>query len=129
MSPATSKQIQVHGLEQVEANIQRLINGNWNDAKKGLLQETNGVLKDAIPQTPIEFGPLRWSGAVDEIKETKTEYELMIGFHTDYAAAVHENLEAHHPKGKAKYLEDPLMARVDDIPKNIAKRIKAGMRV
>lgn len=129
MSPATSKQIQVHGLEQVEANIQRLINGNWNDAKKAFLQETNIVHGEAQKETPVEFGVLRRSGSVDEIKETKKEYDLMIGFHTDYAAAVHENLEARHPKGKAKYLEDPLMARVDDIPKNIAKRIRAGMKV
>jgi hypothetical protein len=66
---------------------------------------------------------------VEEIKETKKEYVIAIGFNTEYAAAVHENLNAHHTVGKAKYLEDPLMARVDDIPKNIAKRVKAGMKL
>lgn len=123
-----SPQLHITGLTEVEANINRLIRDNWKDGKKGLLQEANIVLNKSIQETPREFGNLRRSGTVEETKETKKEYEVAIGFPMGYAAAVHENLTAHHPVGKAKYLEDPLMARVDDIPKNIAKRIRAGMR-
>lgn len=126
MSP---KQLKVTGEELVNANIQRTIKENWNDAKKALLKEGNIILNDSIKQTPLEFGDLRRSGTVEEVKDTKKEYVIAIGFNTEYAAAVHENLNAHHPVGKAKYLEDPLMARIDDIPKNIAKRVKAGMRL
>lgn len=125
----TSKQIHITGLDQVEMNINRLIRNNWTDAKKGLLQEANIVLNHAIPQTPREYGDLRRSGAVEETKDTKREYEVTIRFNESYAAAVHENLNAHHDIGKAKYLEDPLMARVDDVPKNIAKRIKRGTKI
>lgn len=125
----TSKQIHIDGFEKVEANINRLIKKNWKEAKHGLLEEANFVLNKSIPQTPREFGNLRRSGTVEETKETKTEYEVTIGFNTDYAAAVHENLNAHHDIGKAKYLEDPFMAHVDKIPKNIAKRIKKGARL
>jgi len=126
MSP---KQSYVSGEKEVQVNISRLIRENWKDAKKALLQEGNIILNDSIKQTPVEFGDLRRSGTVEEVKDTKKEYEIAIGFNTTYAAAVHEDLNAHHPVGKAKYLEDPLMARVDDIPKNIAKRVKAGMRL
>lgn len=125
----TSKQIHMTGLNEVEANINRLIKNNWKDAKRGLLHEANIILDKSIKQTPIEFGVLRGSGTVEETKEDKDEYEVTIGFNTEYAAAVHENLNAYHSKGKAKYLEDPLMARVDDIPKNIAKRIKRGTKI
>lgn len=125
----TSKQIHITGLEQVEMNINRLIRDNWTDAKKGLREEANIILNNAVRQTPREFGDLRRSGTVEETKDTKREYEATIGFNESYAAAVHENLNAHHDIGKAKYLEDPLMARVDDIPKNIARRIKRGTRL
>lgn len=125
----TSKQIHITGLEQVEANINRLVRNNWNDAKKGLLEEANIVLNQSIRQTPREFGDLRRSGTVEETKDTKHEYEVTIGFNESYAAAIHENLNAHHDIGKAKYLEDPLMARVDDITKNIAKRIRNKVRL
>lgn len=125
----TSKQIHITGLTEVEANINRLIRNNWTDAKKGLLKEANIILNQSIRQTPCEFGDLRRSGTVEETKDTKREYEVTIGFNESYAAAVHENLNAHHDIGNAKYLEDPLMARVDDIPKNIAKRIKRGTKI
>lgn len=125
----TSKQIHIEGLEQVEANINRLMRDNWKEAKQGLRDEANIIIQKSVRQTPREFGDLRRSATVEETKETKTEYELTLGFNTEYAAAVHENLNAHHDVGKAKYLEDPLMARVDDIPKNIAKRIKRGTRL
>lgn len=131
MSPAKEKfkKIELHGLEEVSLNIQKLVNDNWDDAKDALLKETNIVLKDSVRQTPHEFGNLRRSGAVDVIKETRKDFDVMIGFDMEYAAAVHENMEAYHPKGKAKYLEDPLFARIDKIPKNIAKRIRAGMKI
>lgn len=125
----TSKQIHINGLTEVEANINKIIKENWKDAKKGLLAEANIILNQSVKQTPVEFGVLRGSGTVEETKDDKDEYEVTIGFNTDYAAAVHENLNAYHSKGKAKYLEDPLMARVDDIPKNIAKRIKRGTKI
>ena len=125
MSP---KQLKVTGVAQVEANIQRIIKENWNDAKKALRQEGNIILNDSIKQTPVEFGDLRRSGTVEEVKETKKEYVIAIGYNTTYAAAVHENLNAHHTVGKAKYLEDPLLARAPKISRSVAKRVKAGMR-
>lgn len=33
---------------------------------------------------------------------------VIVGYSASYAIYVHENLEAHHPTGQAKYLEAPL---------------------
>lgn len=33
---------------------------------------------------------------------------IVVGYTQTYAIYVHENLEAHHPVGQAKYLEQPL---------------------
>lgn len=126
MSP---KQLKVTGEARVNANIQRILRENWKDAKKAFRQEAEIIISDAVKQAPVEFGDLRRSKSVETAKDTKKELELILGFNATYAAAVHENLNAHHTVGKAKYLEDPLMARIDDIPKNVAKRVKAGMRL
>jgi len=127
MSP---KQVHVTGVKEVEANIQRLIKGNWIDAKKALRQEATVIMQKSVPQTPVEFGPLRGSETIEETKETKKEYELTLGYTQKYAAAVHENLNARHAPGtNAKYLEKPLMEQAPKIAKNVAKRIKMGMRI
>jgi hypothetical protein len=36
-----------------------------------------------------------------------TKASVAVSFHTDYAIFVHENLEAFHPVGQAKFLEQP----------------------
>lgn len=126
MSP---KQMHVTGVREVQANVNRILNGNLKDAKKALLIEANMIGDEAVKQAPVEFGDLRRSETVEVTKNTKTEYEVTVGFNTTYAAAVHENRNAHHNVGKAKYLEDPLMKAAPGLGKRVAKRVKAGMRI
>ena len=127
MSP---KQLKVTGVEEVLANIERLTKGQWKDAKKALVQEATVIMQKSAPQTPVEFGPLRRSATIEETKETRTTYELALGYTQDYAAAVHENLNAHHAAGThAKFLEIPLMEQAPKISRNVAKRVKRGMRL
>ena len=127
MSP---EQSHVTGEAEVMANINRLIKENWKDAKKALRQEATVIMQKSVPQTPVEYGPLRGSETIEETKETKTVYELALGYNMDYAAAVHENLNATHAPGtNAKYLEIPLMEQAPKIVKNVARRVKAGMRL
>ena len=127
MSP---KPPHVAGEIEVQANIARLIKDNWEDAKKALYKEGTVIMQKSVPQTPVEFGPLRRSETIEETKDTKKVYEITMGYTQDYAAAVHENLNAHHAPGtNAKYLEKPLMEQAPKIAKNVAKRIKAGMRL
>ena len=49
-------------------------------------------------------------GALKKLEKkygTDPKPEIIIGFAQTYAIYVHENLEAHHPIGNAKYLEIP----------------------
>jgi hypothetical protein len=41
-----------------------------------------------------------------------------------YAVIVHEDQTAHHPIGKAKFLEDSFNEKLPDLPEKIADRIK-----
>lgn len=41
------------------------------------------------------------------LAEKEPTVSVSVGFQTNYALFVHENLQAHHPVGQAKYLEQP----------------------
>lgn len=53
----------------------------------------------------------------------KGSYSVIVGFETAYALYVHENLEAYHPIGQAKFLEQP--AR--EYAKEFSKIVKTAM--
>lgn len=88
--------------------------------------EAELILTAAKLEAPVDTGNLRASGYVDE-KDRGGSTQLVIGFQAAYALPVHENLNAHHVVGKAKYLEDPLKAAMGGLPARVAQRVKAAM--
>ena len=78
------------------------------------------VVGDAQQMCPIDTGTLMGGGVKDRtaaevaadipivVKDGSIHKE--IGFNTNYAAAVHENLEARHTQGQAKFLSAALEA-------------------
>lgn len=71
----------------------------------------NEEMKEAKQLTPVEHGTLRDSGTVDEPVWQGTNLVMELGFGgaaQDYAFAVHEDMEAFHEQGQAKFLETPL---------------------
>jgi hypothetical protein len=60
---------------------------------------------------PVDTGTLRDSGMVDQPVRTATGVTVTLGYGgaaEEYALIVHEDLEAFHKTGQAKYLEQPL---------------------
>lgn len=83
------------------------------------------VLGDASRRAPVDEGTLRASHGRDTDRRpdgaTVTGY-----FATPYAAAQHEHVEWHHPKGGGpKYLEGALKDRVNDYPRGLARAVAA----
>ncbi len=91
---------------------------------KALYHEASGIIAQSQPLVPVETGALRASPFVKDPERDGTVIEVAFGYggpaakinpktgeSTDaYAIFVHENLEAHHPVGQAKYLEQPFDA-------------------
>lgn len=77
---------------------------------------------------PVDTSNLRQSGQVllPEIKGSAVMVEMGYGgFAADYSLYVHEDLEAHHPRGgSAKYLEIPLKAATDGMGGRIAADLR-----
>lgn len=108
---------------------------------KQLYREGLGIMAQSEPLCPVDTGTLKASGYVQppEIIEGGQTIRVEIGYGgpaakinpktgqsaDGYALFVHENLEAHHPVGTAKYLEIPFNAAKP----GMEDRIVAGMRI
>jgi hypothetical protein len=106
-----------------------------------LFVEGQELIGEAKQEVPVRYGHLRDSG-FSTIPEEDNNGALVVtaGFggpagtgnqegetndeDVGYAIYVHENLEAHHEVGKAKFLEDPFNARKEGIPERLAERSK-----
>jgi hypothetical protein len=82
------------------------------------------VLGDAQKLTPVATGALQASGTTSPIEMDGESITKEIGFNTDYAAAVHENLEANHAVGQAKFLETALRENAPKLGPFIASKLK-----
>jgi hypothetical protein len=63
------------------------------------------VLGDAQQLTPVDTGFLKSSATEEPAIVIGEQVSKRIGFGADYAIFVHENLNAHHTQGEAKFLE------------------------
>lgn len=113
----------VFNLGKVLANIEKAGKEIDKKAAKALTDEGNEILKKSMEQCPVATGTLRRSGTVNNPKTKAGEMSVEIGYHTDYAGPVHENMEASHPVGKAKFLEDPVNEALPTFTANVKKRM------
>src|SRR5262245_6344165 len=65
------------------------------------------VLVTAKERVPVATGALRESGRVETVVEDNTIKSTIV-FDAPYAAKVHEDLDARHDNGQAKFLESAL---------------------
>jgi hypothetical protein len=54
---------------------------------------------------------------------------VQVGYTTEYALYVHENLEAHHTVGQAKFLEQPAREMSAELARIVETAIKGGASV
>ena len=119
---------------------------------KALRTGAEGILTEAIDETPVETGTLRRSGTVTvgglpdgaqvyeaakagtEMKDAFSdpvgkEKAVYISFSTPYSRRQHEELDWEHPVGgKAKYLEDPFNRLKKKVVKMAEQQIKKALR-
>ncbi len=87
------------------------------------------VMPQARDECPHVTGYLRRSGSpqggggVQDPVVSADNISVTFGFTADYAIYVHENLEANHPSGKAKFLEDPAMQHAEELHDVCAKAV------
>jgi hypothetical protein len=91
-----------------------------------LWEESQLVMNMSLDQCPVEFGKLRASGRVDEPEYSYNKTSIRMGYSTEYAIYVHENLQARHlAPTKAKFLEDPVDFYKWGFAERVGRRLQA----
>lgn len=101
----------VVGGREAAADLRAMAKKSPRAMERALYKYGNTEMGEAKRITPVEDGDLRDSGTVEEPLwrgETLSIELYFGGAAADYALTVHEDLEAYHEQGQAKFLETPL---------------------
>lgn len=83
------------------------------------------LLRLSVKEVPHDEGFLQASGSVQKMGEGTRQ----VGYHTKYAARLHEHPEFRFQKGrKGKYLEDPLKNNLKTFQKFYADELQKGLQ-
>jgi len=117
----------VQGIKSLKAKLKRHPKATTVGLRRGLYR--GGLYLQRMSQmiVPVDTATLKGSA------NTRLEGEglgsaAVVGYGTDYAVYVHEDLEARHKPGKAaKFLETPLREKRDKIAKIVHDAIKEAL--
>lgn len=113
--------------QQIAARLQRLADRMPNEVARALYQEMEIEATESKRRTPVDTGALRSSIHVDEpiVKGRDISVSMVAGGPAaPYAVQVHEDLDAYHPVGQAKFIESTLNEARPFLAQRIAKRIE-----
>lgn len=141
------------GLGEVTQKLEQMPNRMIQPLEAALFQEGEELMAASKPLVPVDTGALRSSGFVslpelddagqlfvkvgfggpagsgveepsssesDNRRQHKSQNKTDVG----YAVYVHENMEAHHIVGQAKYLEQPFNERKQGITDRLVERCR-----
>lgn len=111
---------------QVMTNLKNLETAVDQGIPKEVLDIGFEVLRLSQFEVPHDEGTLQNSGTVEEV-----DGDVVVGYHTKYAARLHEHPEYRFKKGrKGKYLEDPITKNEQALgirfAKGMGERIKGA---
>jgi hypothetical protein len=93
---------------------------------RALYQEAQIELTEIKKRTPVDTGALRASERLEGPNRNGRQISVTVlagGPSAPYAFFVHEDLEAYHKQGEARYIENPLKESAPYLPARVAKRI------
>ncbi len=115
------------GTAEVQAKITEALRSMSGKAEAALYQEAEREMTEAKRKVPVDTGTLRDSGHVQQPEHDANGVSVVMGFGgaaESYAVIVHEDLEALHAVGEAKFLESVLQESAPHLLERIASRIK-----
>jgi hypothetical protein len=103
--------MKVTGAKEAAADLMSLARRSPRALERALYKFENQELTESKKLVPVEHGTLKDSGVADHPEWQGNTLTGEIGYGgaaSEYALHVHEDLEAFHDDGQAKYLEQPL---------------------
>jgi hypothetical protein len=114
------------GADAMMANLTKLQAFSPDEFARAIYQEAQIEATECKRRTPVDTGALRASIVVEDPKREGRKISVAIvagGPSVDYALKVHEDLEAFHSNGEAKFIERPLRESAPHMASRIAARI------
>lgn len=123
-------------LNSFNASCQVAISKLGNGSRKALVEACEEIMNESLAQVPQDTSTLLLSAFWEVDGDYKTGWNATLGYGgnydpinpktgkpaSSYMLAVHENLSARHPIGKAKFLEDPVRAYAEEkFPRTVFK--------
>ena len=114
------------GVKELEAKLMAIAKNTPKKIGAALYREAQIEMTESKKRVPVDTGALRSSGVVQKPVFDGKNTSVKLGYggpSVDYALKVHEDLEAFHKVGQAKYLESVLMESAPYLLQRIANRI------
>lgn len=114
----------ITGVKSVKEALRKHRQASARGMGKGLRRAGLFLQRESMKLAPIDTGVMRASAStIASGKGLATV--VAVGYGTDYAIYVHENLEAQHKPGKtAQFLTGPLITHKDKLGEIVAKAIE-----
>lgn len=101
--------------------------------RKVAMDEVRSIMEESLSEVPRGTGALAASAFINQDRKgnitfgyggANTQINPVTGESTDeYMMSVHERLDARHPIGKAKFLEDPVNRHKATLEKDLANKL------
>lgn len=119
--------VQFTGVGEMERKLRNVLKGFLPEVSKALFEEAQIEMAEAKRRTPVDTGDLRGSGFVSKPEYNGRTVSVGMNFGgpaAPYAIYVHEDLEAFHRVGQAKFLSSVMDESAPYMAQRVAARIK-----
>jgi len=103
--------ITVTGQDKIIRNLNKQIVAMSERNRAGMSEAALIVKRESMIRTPVKTGNLKGSTYTAVVSNMRTGVSGEIGYTAAYAVYVHENLDAHHNVGQARFLAMALVAK------------------
>ena len=118
--------IEFQGMPELRRGLERLAREAPHEVGRALFQEAQIEATESRQRTPVKWGNLRASHEVHPPKIQGNDISVRItvgGPAAPYAWLVHEDLDATHTVGQAKFLESTLLESKPFLAQRLKRRI------
>lgn len=111
-------------ITEVRDGLRALARASLAATLEGMLIEAQKIEAAAAEQVPVDTGRLR---STHSVTADPSRTGWVIGFGTDYAIYVHEDMEARHPVGNAKFLERPFVSALSGMLERVTSHVRKAL--
>jgi hypothetical protein len=120
----TKSLFKIIGVDKVAPKLKNMSEAHGRAFNRAIRRAGLIVQRAAQEKTPVDTGLLRKS-ARTEAEGAGFKTQVSVSFSSSYAIYVHEDLEANHEVGEAKFLERAAMEKKQDILDLVKKEVSS----